>query len=110
MANLNFDFNFRAVYQNKEIYVIDDIFSAVDVPVGIKIYKNVIMGLLKEKTRILCTHHPRFLTSANKVSCLTLASALDNSTKSPLAQIPWGAGLVFLFSSKFNFKIGAAYI
>ena len=72
MANLNFDFNFRAVYQNKEIYVIDDIFSAVDVPVGIKIYKNVIMGLLKEKTRILCTHHPRFLTSANKVSCLTL--------------------------------------
>ena len=62
------NFNFRAVYQNKEVYLIDDIFSAVDVPVGVHIYKKCIQGLLKEKTRILCTHHPRFLASANQVS------------------------------------------
>ncbi len=47
--------------------MIDDIFSAVDVPVGIHIYKKCIQGLLKEKTRIICTHHPRFLSSANQV-------------------------------------------
>ena len=64
---------FRAVYQNKDIYFIDDIFSAVDVPVGMDIYNNCIMGLLKDKTRILCTHHPKFLASANRVNLLLKA-------------------------------------
>jgi ATP-binding cassette subfamily C (CFTR/MRP) protein 10 len=49
----------RAVYQNKQVYFIDDIFSAVDIPVGMQIYQKCVMGLLKDKTRILCTHHPR---------------------------------------------------
>ena len=52
----------RAVYQQKEVYLIDDIFSAVDVPVGSVIYRKCIQGILRNKTRILCTHHPRFLS------------------------------------------------
>ena len=57
----------RAVYQNKEIYLIDDVFSAVDVPVGKQIYQRCIYGLLRGKTRLLCTHHPRFVSGANSV-------------------------------------------
>ena len=57
----------RAVYQDKEIYLIDDIFSAIDLSVGSQIYHKTILGLLKHKTRILVTHHPRYLTAASKV-------------------------------------------
>ena len=47
--------------------MIDDVFSALDVPVAMQIYKYCIQGLLKRKTRIVCTHHPRFLTNANEI-------------------------------------------
>ena len=50
--------------------MIDDIFSALDVPVAMQIYKYCIQGLLKRKTRIICTHHPRFLSNANEIFVL----------------------------------------
>ena len=50
--------------------MIDDIFSALDVPVAMQIYKYCIQGLLKRKTRIVCTHHPRFLSNANEIFVL----------------------------------------
>ncbi len=57
----------RAVYQDKQMYLIDDVFSAVDVPVGKRIYQKCIQGVLRNKTRVICTHHPRFLAGANTV-------------------------------------------
>ncbi len=56
----------RAVYQDKEVYLIDDVFAAVDGAVGSHIYHRCVMGLLREKTRVLCTHHPRFLAGADR--------------------------------------------
>ncbi|GFN76447.1 multidrug resistance-associated protein 7-like [Plakobranchus ocellatus] len=55
----------RAVYQDKGIYLLDDPLSAVDAHVAQHIYTHCIMGLLKNKTRILCTHHVQFLSSAD---------------------------------------------
>ncbi|XP_075710611.1 multidrug resistance-associated protein 1-like [Rhinoderma darwinii] len=48
----------RAVYNNADIYLLDDPLSAVDVHVGKHLYDKVIghNGLLKNKTRILVTH------------------------------------------------------
>ena len=57
----------RAVYQDKDVYLIDDIFSAVDGHVAAHIYRKVILGLLKEKTRLLCTHHTRYLNGADSI-------------------------------------------
>lgn len=57
----------RAVYQDKAVYLLDDILSAVDVKVAKHIFQNCIMGLLKEKTRILCTHHVNYLVHADKI-------------------------------------------
>lgn len=45
----------------------DDIFAAVDINVAQHIYTHCINGLLKDKTRIICTHNSQFLISANWV-------------------------------------------
>lgn len=48
----------RAVYQNADVYLLDDPLSAVDSHVGKHIFQNVIgpKGMLKNKTRVLVTH------------------------------------------------------
>lgn len=54
-------------FQDKFIYLLDDIFAAVDVNVAQHLYEHCINGLLKKKTRIICTHNSQFLTSADWV-------------------------------------------
>ena len=46
----------RALYSNKDIYLLDDIISAVDVHVADKIMKECILGYLSNKTVVLVTH------------------------------------------------------
>lgn len=49
----------RALYQDREIYILDDPLSAVDAHVGNWLLHNPIAGLAKKgKTCILCTYHP----------------------------------------------------
>lgn len=52
----------RAVYQNFDIYLIDDIFSGMDAKSAMHIFKRCITGLLRSKTRLVVTdnaHHAR---------------------------------------------------
>ena len=53
----------RAVYANKDLYLLDDPLSAVDSHVGKHIFEKVIgkKGLLSNKTRILVTHAVSYL-------------------------------------------------
>lgn len=53
--------------QDKEIYLLDDPLAAVDAHVAAHLFQHCIMGLLKNKTRILCTHHTHFLSAADQV-------------------------------------------
>lgn len=46
----------RAIYSNRDIYLLDDIISAVDVHVGNSIVKDCLIDYLKTKTRVLVTH------------------------------------------------------
>jgi ATP-binding cassette subfamily C (CFTR/MRP) protein 10 len=58
----------RACYaDDKDIYVLDDPLSAVDSHVAKHIFAHCINGLLAEKTRILCTHHFKYLINAETV-------------------------------------------
>ncbi len=57
----------RAVYANPDIILLDDVLSAVDARVGKHIMSNCIMGLLKDKTRILATHQLSLIGSADRV-------------------------------------------
>jgi len=57
----------RAVYANKDIFLMDDPISAVDANVRNKLMKNVILGSLKGKTRVLVTHAIEFLHLADRI-------------------------------------------
>ncbi|XAR58448.1 Xenobiotic-transporting ATPase [Bertholletia excelsa] len=51
----------RAVYQDCDIYFLDDVFSAVDAHTGSEIFKECVRGALKNKTILLVTHQVDFL-------------------------------------------------
>ncbi|XP_074945349.1 ATP-binding cassette sub-family C member 10 isoform X7 [Phalacrocorax aristotelis] len=55
----------RAVYQDKELYLLDDPLAAVDADVANHLMRKCILGVLKHKTRILCTHRTEFLEKAD---------------------------------------------
>ncbi|NWY57630.1 MRP7 protein, partial [Chionis minor] len=57
----------RAVYQDKELYLLDDPLAAVDADVANHLMQKCILGVLKHKTRILCTHRTEFLEKADAV-------------------------------------------
>jgi len=67
----------RAVYAGKDIILLDDVLSAVDARVGKHIMNNCIMGLLKDKTRILATHQLSLIGSANRVIFLNGDGTID---------------------------------
>ncbi|NXR01079.1 MRP7 protein, partial [Sagittarius serpentarius] len=55
----------RAIYQKKELYLLDDPLAAVDADVASHLMRKCILGVLKHKTRILCTHGTEFLEKAD---------------------------------------------
>lgn len=59
----------RAVYNNADIYLLDDPLSAVDCDVGNHIFDQIIgpRGLLKRKTRIFITHGITFLPQVDEI-------------------------------------------
>ncbi|CAI8596699.1 unnamed protein product [Vicia faba] len=57
----------RALYQDADIYLLDDPFSAVDAHTGSHIFKECLLGLLKTKTVIYITHQVEFLPDADLI-------------------------------------------
>uniref|UniRef100_A0A8C9FPG4 MRP1 protein n=1 Tax=Pavo cristatus TaxID=9049 RepID=A0A8C9FPG4_PAVCR len=59
----------RAVYNNADLYLLDDPLSAVDVHVGKHLFEKLIgpSGLLKSKTRVLVTHNLTLLPHADLI-------------------------------------------
>ncbi|ETE68516.1 Multidrug resistance-associated protein 7, partial [Ophiophagus hannah] len=57
----------RAVYQEKELYLLDDPLAAVDTDVANHLMQKCILGILRHKTRILCTHRIEVLGNADMI-------------------------------------------
>ncbi|KAH9652210.1 ABC transporter C family member 3 [Citrus sinensis] len=57
----------RALYQDADIYLFDDPFSAVDAHTGSHLFKEVLLGLLNSKTVLYVTHQVEFLPAADLV-------------------------------------------
>ncbi|XP_019738045.1 multidrug resistance-associated protein 4-like isoform X2 [Hippocampus comes] len=60
----------RAVYQDADIYLLDDPLSAVDAEVGKHIFEECICGLLRNKPRVLVTHQLQYLKAAHEIVVL----------------------------------------
>ncbi|KAL4453105.1 hypothetical protein ABPG74_015336 [Tetrahymena malaccensis] len=61
----------RAIYQNADIYLLDDIFSSLDTHVAENIYQNAIIQLLikeRNKTIIFVTSHYKYLQDRKYIS------------------------------------------
>ncbi|XP_038654866.1 multidrug resistance-associated protein 7 [Scyliorhinus canicula] len=70
----------RAVYMNKELYLLDDPLAAVDNDVATHLMENCILGLLKDKTVILCTHRTEFLDKADMVMLMENGKIVETGT------------------------------
>ncbi|EXC22155.1 ABC transporter C family member 3 [Morus notabilis] len=57
----------RALYQDADIYLFDDPFSAVDAHTGSHLFKECLLGLLSSKTVIYVTHQVEFLPTADLI-------------------------------------------
>ncbi|KAI9185271.1 hypothetical protein LWI28_005771 [Acer negundo] len=57
----------RALYQDADVYLFDDPFSAVDAHTGSHLFKEVLLGLLRSKTVIYVTHQVEFLPAADLI-------------------------------------------
>lgn len=57
----------RAVYSDRDIYLLDDPLSAVDVHIGKHIFDRCINTFLKEKTVIFVTHQLQYLESCDHI-------------------------------------------
>ncbi|KAL3364734.1 hypothetical protein AABB24_013490 [Solanum stoloniferum] len=57
----------RALYQDADVYLFDDPFSAVDAHTGTHLFTECIMGLLNSKTVLYVTHQVEFLPAADLI-------------------------------------------
>jgi ATP-binding cassette subfamily C (CFTR/MRP) protein 1 len=60
----------RAIYQDADIYLLDDPLSAVDAHVGQFLFQECITKTLAGKTRVLVTHHVHHLSKCDKIAMI----------------------------------------
>ncbi|CAD1785487.1 similar to Saccharomyces cerevisiae YGR281W YOR1 Plasma membrane ATP-binding cassette (ABC) transporter, multidrug transporter mediates export of many different organic anions including oligomycin [Maudiozyma barnettii] len=70
----------RAVYRNEDIFLFDDVLSAVDARVGKTIMEECLCGLLSGKTRLLATHQLSLLERADRVIVLDSDGSFEIGT------------------------------
>lgn len=64
----------RSLYLDQDIYILDDVFAALDSIVGRKVFERVVCGLLQTKTRILVTHKEEIINHSNVHQIVTLTN------------------------------------
>ncbi len=75
---------FRAVYADADIYLLDTPLSAVDPNVGAHILQNCILGLLKNKIRIIATQNMDLIQSADFIYILEHGSVKESGSPANL--------------------------
>ncbi|GKB39350.1 multidrug resistance-associated protein 6 [Tanacetum coccineum] len=64
----------RAVYNDVDIYLLDDPFSAVDAHTAATLFNDCVMTSLEKKTVILFTHQLEFLSSVDNILVIRISS------------------------------------
>ncbi|XP_069952910.1 ATP-binding cassette sub-family C member 12 isoform X2 [Cherax quadricarinatus] len=74
----------RAVYSDRDIYLLDDPLSAVDTKVAKHIFNTCIKGTLRDKTVILVTHATHFLEKCDEIILLQKGKIVERGTHAEL--------------------------
>ncbi|CBI34436.3 unnamed protein product, partial [Vitis vinifera] len=70
----------RALYQDADVYLLDDPFSAVDAHTATSLFNEYVMGALSTKTVILVTHQVDFLPAFDSVLLMSEGEILQAAT------------------------------
>ncbi|CCE72990.1 Piso0_000598 [Millerozyma farinosa CBS 7064] len=70
----------RALYTGRDIFLLDDVLSAVDAKVGNDIMKNCFLNYLKDKTRIMATNHTNMLMYADTIIFINSNGTIDSGS------------------------------
>ncbi|BFI28684.1 protein MpABCC3 [Marchantia polymorpha subsp. ruderalis] len=70
----------RAVYQDSDIYLLDDVFSAVDAHTGNELFEKCIKQALGTKTVLLVTHQVEFLRGADMIVVMRDGEIVQSGT------------------------------
>ena len=76
----------RAVYSQRDIFLMDDPISALDANVRKKVFMNVFMDHLSTKTRLLVTHAIDFAHLADKIIFMDKGRIVDQGSYQQLIQ------------------------
>ncbi|KAJ3326933.1 hypothetical protein HDU76_012497 [Blyttiomyces sp. JEL0837] len=80
----------RAVYDNADIYLLDDPLSALDAHVSRFVYENCIRGALDGKTRVLVTHQLYVLPKVDRIVVLDHGKIVEQGTFEELMKVEEG--------------------
>ncbi|XP_058750305.1 ABC transporter C family member 8-like [Vicia villosa] len=70
----------RAVYNDTDIYLLDDPFSAVDAHTAAILFNDCVMTALREKTVILVTHQVEFLSEVDTILVMEGGKVIQSDT------------------------------
>ncbi|XP_019170237.1 PREDICTED: ABC transporter C family member 10-like isoform X2 [Ipomoea nil] len=70
----------RALYQDADIYLLDDPFSAVDAHTATSLFNEYVMGALSRKTVLLVTHQVDFLPAFDSILLMSEGKILKADT------------------------------
>lgn len=76
----------RAVYSDRELYLLDDVLSAVDQHVGKKLFEECICGALRGKTRLFVTNQLQYLPQCDRVVVLRQGTIVAVGTHQELIE------------------------
>ncbi|CAN8295697.1 unnamed protein product [Cochlearia groenlandica] len=76
----------RALYQDADIYLLDDPFSALDAHTSSDLFKDYILSALSEKTVIFVTHQVEFLPAADLILVLREGRIIQSGKYDDLLQ------------------------
>ncbi|KAM5132765.1 ATP-binding cassette sub-family C member 12 isoform 3-T3 [Callospermophilus lateralis] len=76
----------RAVYSDRQLYLLDDPLSSVDAHVGKHVFEECIKKTLKGKTVVLVTHQLQFLESCDEVILLEDGEICEKGTHKELME------------------------
>jgi ABC-type multidrug transport system fused ATPase/permease subunit len=70
----------RALYANRDIYLFDDLLSAVDAHVANNIVRETLLGYLHGRTRVLVTHAIHFAKFADHIIVMKRGEIVEQGT------------------------------